>query len=126
MKLRNILAFAVAPALLFAAAHAEPATVYFPSADGQTELVGNLSAPSTPEPQPAVVMLHGRAGPYSRNHNEDCSLVAKGVRSDCNASTLSKRHVAWGEYWAAHGYVAKTESLRAPDLPPINHKLVPS
>jgi len=40
-------------------------------------------------------MMHGRAGAYSTN--------AKG-RYD--ASTLSQRHVAWGELWAAQGYVA--------------------
>ena len=51
-------------------------------------------------------MLHGRVGPYSTNVNDDCTLVAKGVQSDCNASTLSKRHEAWGEYWAARGYLA--------------------
>jgi len=85
---------------------AEPATVYFPSADGQTKLVGYLFAPSTPGPHPAVVMLHGRAGPYSANDNEDCTRVARGVASECNALTLSKRHMQWGEYWAAHGYVA--------------------
>ncbi len=108
MTLRDI--FGIATALLVSAAataaRAEPATVYFPSNDGQTQLVGYLFAPTTPGPHPAVVMLHGRAGPYSKNDNEDCTLVAKGVDSDCNASTLSKRHAAWGEYWAAHGYLA--------------------
>jgi carboxymethylenebutenolidase len=100
---------ALAAALLIAgaaAARAEPATVYFPSDDGQTQLVGYLFAPATPGPHPAVVMLHGRAGPYSSNDNADCTRVARGVDSNCNASTLSKRHVAWGEYWAAHGYLA--------------------
>jgi dienelactone hydrolase len=101
---------ALAAALLIAgaatAARAEPATVYFRSDDGQTQLVGYLFAPATPGPHPAVVMLHGRAGPYSANDNADCTRVAKGVDSDCNASTLSKRHVAWGEYWAARGYLA--------------------
>jgi dipeptidyl aminopeptidase/acylaminoacyl peptidase len=88
---------ALAAALLIAgasSARAEPATVYFPSNDGQTELVGYLFAPATPGPHPAVVMLHGRGGPYSANDNGDCTRVAKGVDSDCNASTLSKRHVA--------------------------------
>jgi carboxymethylenebutenolidase len=40
-------------------------------------------------------MLHGRAGPYSS--------LAKGVY---NATTLSKRHKEWGEFWAERGYVA--------------------
>jgi dienelactone hydrolase len=109
MKLPDILGSAIAALLLALAAtpaRAEPAAVYFPSADGKTELVGYLFAPSTPGPHPAVVMLHGRAGPYSTNYNYDCTRVAKGVRSDCNASTLSKRHMAWGDYWAAHGYLA--------------------
>lgn len=108
MKPRNIIGSAIAALLIGAAtsAHAEPATVYFPSADGQTRLVGYLFAPSTPGPHPAVVMLHGRAGPYSLNDNEDCTLVAKGFASNCNASTLSKRHAAWGEYWASHGFIA--------------------
>ena len=50
--------------LVPADAAAEPATVYFASADGQTQLVGYLFAPATSGPHPAVVMLHGRAGPY--------------------------------------------------------------
>src|ERR1700759_3691856 len=104
MTIRTILG---AIALLIAApAFAEPATVYFPSADGHTQLVGYLFAPATPGPHPAVVMLHGRAGPYSANFNKDCTLVAKDTQSNCNAATLSKRHEAWGEYWAAHGYLA--------------------
>ena len=109
MTLRDIFGSAIAAAFLIAgaaAARAEPATVYFPSDDGQTQLVGYLFAPATPGPHPAVVMLHGRAGPYSSNDNGDCTLVAKGVDSDCDAWTLSKRHKAWGEYWAAHGYLA--------------------
>jgi carboxymethylenebutenolidase len=51
-------------------------------------------------------MLHGRAGPYSTNVNEDCTLVARGASSPCNSATLSKRHRMWGEYWAARGYLA--------------------
>ena len=44
---------------------------------------------------PAVVMMHGRAGPYSS--------LAKGFH---DATTLSKRHKFWGELMAANGYVA--------------------
>ncbi len=40
-------------------------------------------------------MMHGRAGPYSS--------LADG-RYD--ASTLSKRHMFWGRFWAGHGYAA--------------------
>jgi carboxymethylenebutenolidase len=83
-----------------------PQAAHFPSADGRTELVGYLFEPSGPGPHPAVVMLHGRAGPYSSNVNAGCTLVAPGQDSPCNAATLARRHVMWGEYWAAHGYMA--------------------
>ena len=89
-----------------AATHAQPATVYFASGDGTTQLVGYVFAPLNSGPHPAVVMLHGRAGPYSANINEDCTLVARDVSSPCNASSLSRRHEAWGNYWADHGYLA--------------------
>jgi dienelactone hydrolase len=92
--------------LVAADARAEPQTVYFASADGRTQLVGYLFAPQTAGPHPAVVMLHGRGGPYSSDVNEACTLVAKDNSSPCNASSLSKRHVAWGAYWADHGYLA--------------------
>lgn len=85
---------------------AEPATVYFPSADGKTQLVGYLFKPPGSGAHPAIVLLHGRAGPYSANNNADCTLVAQAVPSPCNAATLSKRHAMWGQYWADHGYVA--------------------
>jgi dienelactone hydrolase len=98
---------AVALPLLFAStAFAEPETVYFKSADGETEIVAYLFKPKEAGPRGAVVMLHGRAGPYSANVNADCTLVARTVPSPCNAATLSKRHMMWGDYWAARGYVA--------------------
>jgi dienelactone hydrolase len=112
MRRRKLFAF-LGSASFFAAsiaglvtAQAEPATVYFASGDGTTQLVGYVFAPLTSGPHPAVVMLHGRAGPYSANINEDCTRVAKDVSSPCNASSLSKRHEAWGNYWADHGYLA--------------------
>jgi carboxymethylenebutenolidase len=74
---------------------AEPETVHFPSEDRQTNLVGYLFAPSSAGIHPAVVMLHGRGGPYSS--------LAHGVY---DAGTLSKRHLEWGEFWAQRGYVA--------------------
>lgn len=49
--------------LSVAAAAAAPQTVYFPSADGRTALVGYVFQPTTPGPWPAIVMLHGRGGP---------------------------------------------------------------
>jgi dienelactone hydrolase len=99
--------FALAVTLLAAsAALAAPETVYFMSADGKTEIVGYLFSPIGPAPHPAMVMLHGRAGPYSTNDNATCTFVARAVDSPCNANTLSKRHVMWGEYWVARGYLA--------------------
>jgi carboxymethylenebutenolidase len=104
----RLLAGAVALLISLSAAMASPLpeTVYFPSADGQTEIVGYLFRPATPGPHPAVVMLHGRAGPYSSNDNAACTLVSRAAASACNAATLSKRHLMWGDYWSARGYVA--------------------
>ena len=51
--------------------------------------------PSATPSMPAVVMMHGRGGAYSK--------AAKG-RFD--ASTISQRHRMWGNLWAANGYVA--------------------
>ena len=85
---------------------ADPETVYFPSADGRTELVGYLFKPAKGASRAAVVMLHGRSGPYRSTVKEDCKRVARGVESPCGAATLSGRHVQWGEFWAARGYLA--------------------
>ena len=76
-----------------------PTTVQFPSADGTTTLTGFVYTPQDKgaERMPAVVMMHGRSGPYSTN-------VKNG--GPHNASTLSKRHKMWGESWSALGYVA--------------------
>jgi carboxymethylenebutenolidase len=87
-------------------AAAEPETVFFQSADGRTEIVGYLFKPATAGPHGAVVMLHGRGGPYSVNDNADCTFVSRSAVSPCNAGTLSKRHQMWGEYWAQRGYLA--------------------
>ncbi|WP_089025436.1 dienelactone hydrolase family protein [Bradyrhizobium mercantei] len=90
-----------------AAATAAPDTVFFPSADGKTEIVGYLFRPQTAGPHPAIVLLHGRGGPYSINVNKDCTLVSRTNPSPaCNAGSLSRRHAMWGQYWADHGYVA--------------------
>ncbi len=72
-----------------------PATVGFASSDGKAELIGYLWLPQGRGPFPAVVMLHGRAGAYS--------AAAKGVYT---AATLTRRHAAWGEFWAERGYLA--------------------
>ncbi|WFU13927.1 dienelactone hydrolase family protein [Bradyrhizobium sp. CB3481] len=103
IQLVVLLMLATLPA---AAAFAAPETVFFPSADGSTEIVAYLFKPQTPGPHPAIVMLHGRGGPYSANVNEGCTLVSRTSPSACNASSLSKRHLMWGRYWAERGYVA--------------------
>src|SRR5215813_5279683 len=76
-----------------------PATVNFPSGDGTTSLIGYVFTPVQPRAAraPAVVMMHGRAGPYS-------TRVKKS--GPYNASTLSKRHKMWGQSWSALGYLA--------------------
>jgi dienelactone hydrolase len=85
--------------VLFAAQQASaqmPERVTFASADQKTTLVGYLFLPRTRQGRaPAVVMMHGRAGAYSSRAN--------GVY---DATTLSKRHKAWGALWAAQGFVA--------------------
>src|SRR5262249_18089323 len=84
-----------------------PTTVQFPSADGKTTLIGFVYTPKDRRASraPAVVMMHGRAGPYSIN-------VKNG--GPYNASTLSKRHRMWGESWSALGYVAVLVDSFAP------------
>jgi carboxymethylenebutenolidase len=71
--------------------------VTFPSKDGKTTLVGYVFKPAYPRGGrvPAVVMMHGRAGPYSSRAN-----------GTYDAGTLSMRHQEWGERWAAQGYLA--------------------
>ncbi|MFD0613598.1 dienelactone hydrolase family protein [Bradyrhizobium sp. GCM10027634] len=103
---RCILGCVGAQLLLVSAAAAVPETVYFKSADGTAEIVGYLFKPAARGPRPAVVMLHGRAGPYSANDNAGCTFVARSVTSPCNAATLSMRHQMWGQYWAERGYIA--------------------
>jgi dienelactone hydrolase len=93
-------------AMLTTPAFAAPDTVFFPSADGSTEIVAYLFRPPTRGPHPAIVMLHGRGGPYSANVNDECALVSRSSPSACNAGSLSKRHAMWGQYWAERGYVA--------------------
>jgi dienelactone hydrolase len=78
-------------ALCFAA----PKTVHFQSEDHKTNLVAYLFEPAASGPHAAIVLLHGRAGPYSS--------AANGVYT---AETLSKRHQQWGAFWADRGYIA--------------------
>jgi dienelactone hydrolase len=93
-------------------------TVYFPTyatstfsgeaneARGTAELVGYVYKPQGRGPFPAVVMMHGRAGPYSTSANERCTFVQRGVRSDCSVDTLSARARMWGMFWAEQGVLA--------------------
>jgi hypothetical protein len=68
-----------------------PDRVTFASADGTTTLVGYVFKPEGAHAArvPAVVMMHGRAGAYSSAANDKY-----------DASTLSRRHQAWGHIWA--------------------------
>lgn len=78
------------------AASKEPRTVHFLSDDGTTMLVAYLYRPEgVTGPAPAVVMMHGRAGPYSS--------LANGIY---DAKTLSKRTKDWAALWAGQGYWA--------------------
>lgn len=73
-----------------------PERVTFPSADGRTALIGYLYRPQALRGSaPAIVMMHGRAGPYSSKAD-----------SVYDASTLSKRHKAWGEILSGQGFFA--------------------
>jgi len=95
-----VLATAIAPHVSAARAAGEgapPERVEFASADGKTTLVGYLFRPAdgAGARAPAVVMMHGRAGAYSRRAN--------GVY---DATTLSLRHRFWGRFWAEQGYLA--------------------
>lgn len=72
-----------------------PETVRFVSADGKTMLTGYLFMPAGKGPYPAVVMMHGRAGPYS--------TLRPGQYDNAN---LTGRHRLWGRFWAERGYMA--------------------
>jgi dienelactone hydrolase len=87
-----------------AGAHAaQPDTVRFASGDGKTELVGYLYTPASPGPHPAIVLLHGRGGLYSR--------LKPGTYT---AESLTGRHRMWGRFWASRGYAALLVDSFAP------------
>src|ERR1700738_3624397 len=94
-----IAAPAAAPKLLVAQATchlAMPERVQFGSREGKPPPVGvGFKSAVSGVRVPAVVMMHGRAGPYSS--------LAKGVY---DATTLSQRHQFWGRLWVAQGYIA--------------------
>lgn len=71
-----------------------PDRVSFLSADGKTALVGYVYRPAGSGRNPAVVMMHGRAGVYSDK------------AKTFDATTISLRHKMWGQAWAKGGYVA--------------------
>lgn len=89
--------FMALPATLPALAQtAQPRTVNFLSADGKTNLVGYLFAPTgRPKTAPAVVLMHGRNGVYS--------AFAKGKYSSV---TINKQIRDWAQLWSAQGYWA--------------------
>jgi dienelactone hydrolase len=93
--LAGLLTIPLVPGATAAAPAALPDTVNFPSADGHTTLVAYVFKPQGSSRVPAVVMMHGRSGPYSS--------LAKGKYT---AATLSQRHLEWGRLWAAQGYLA--------------------
>ena len=64
-------------------------TVHFPSADGKTILTGYVFAPTGPGPHPAVVMLHGRAGPYSSSKRGQHNQSMEPSRETSAAERLS-------------------------------------
>lgn len=103
---RRLFLLILALAMPSAASAGVPETVYLPSADGRTEIVGYLFKPASNGPHPGIVLLHGRSGPYSANVNAACTLVARSNGSPCKAATLSRRHRMWGDYWAARGHLA--------------------
>lgn len=76
---------------------AEPDYVTFPSDDGRTMLDAYVFQPPLPQAAraPAVVMMHGSAGIYASSAN-----------GTFDASTLAKRHTAWGRLLAGRGYLA--------------------
>lgn len=68
--------------------------VSFPSADGRTQLVGYLLEPQgRGAPEPAIVLMHGRSGAYS-----------KGADGDYSARTLRRRDIGWARFWRDRGY----------------------
>jgi dienelactone hydrolase len=91
----TLLSIVVAMCAGAAAQDAAPARVTFASMDGRTKLVGYVFTPNKAGRAPAVVMMHGRGGPYSIDAN-----------GRYDASTLSERHQMWGHLWASLGYVA--------------------
>jgi dienelactone hydrolase len=97
--MRGLVGFLIAVEVMLSTfsvqADALPERVTFLSADGRTNLTGYLFLPAHHIGRtPAVVMMHGRAGAYSTNAN-----------GRYDATTLSQRHKAWGELWAAQGYI---------------------
>jgi dienelactone hydrolase len=80
-------------------------TVYFPGSGG-VELVGYVHKPKGRGPFAAVVMLHGRGGPYSSNVNAACGFVRQGEVSVCNVTTLTQRSKMWGSFWSDRGVLA--------------------
>ena len=96
-----------------------PEKVQFASTDtGHIQLVGYLFKPVTKVKSatavrktfPAIVMLHGRRGPYSKK-----AIDANGPYDKRH---LSQRHYCWGRYWSTQGYIAlHVDSFSPRDYP---------
>lgn len=85
------LAWAFSAAAGIPSAWATEARVAIPAAglsSAPAPLVGYVFAPSGAAAHPAVVMMHGCGGAYTRD------------------GALNARHRMWGEFLAAHGYLA--------------------
>jgi dienelactone hydrolase len=86
---RKYAAFAIAAATCTTIHAQEKVSIPTASLSSSPEpLVAYVFEPSGAAPHPGVVMMHGCAGAYARDGN------------------LNARHRMWGEYLAAHGYVA--------------------
>ncbi len=82
-----------------------PETVHFPSANGGVTLIGFLFKPSGGGSHPAIVMLHGRAGPYSSAaHGRYDALLSAGVRIwEYRPSTLHAQTFVADGLWSSIG-----------------------
>jgi dienelactone hydrolase len=89
--LARVFLLPLALALASGASRAEGERIAIPATGPSTSaipLVGFLFKPEGRAPHPAVVMMHGCGGAYSRD------------------GSLNARHLMWGEFLASHGYLA--------------------
>ena len=91
---------------------ADPARVTFASMDGRTKLVGYVFTPGKAGRASAVVMMHGRAGPYSTEANGryDASLCRSVIRC---GGICGHRWAMWRSWSTALDRAAIRKVLRA-------------